>query len=281
MRTVTRQSLRVQGWAAIVLVGLLGGCSTIENVVGPIGNMGDIFKQGPASDDPNNPNPNPNATTQINADEDCPGAMIRQGASAWAQNDGQGPTNVRYQASITQIARECAILGSTMTIKIGVEGRVVVGPKGGAGSVTIPMRIAVVQEGPQPRPVVSKFYAVQVSVPQGSTQVPFTHVDDDLTFPLPADKNLEKYVIYVGFDPQGAPPPAKAKAKAKPKPKATPKAAPKAKAPASDQPQSFTPQQQNTQQPTFQPPPANQQQPTFQPPPANQQQPTFQPPPKL
>jgi hypothetical protein len=273
MRKVSGQSLHMQRWAAFVLVGLLAGCSTIENVVGPIGNMGglgDVFKQGPATD-PNNPNPT--QTTGVNADEDCPAAQVRQGASAWAQNDGAGPTNVRYQASITQIARECAVLGSTMTIKVGVEGRVVVGPKGGAGTASIPVRIAIVQEGPQPRPVVSKFYSVQVNVPQGSTQVPFTHVDDDLTFPIPADKNLEKYVIYVGFDPQGAPP---AKAKAKPKPK--PKPAPKKQAPAQQQPQGFQPQSQ--QQPQgFQPPSSQQQQPTFQPPP-QQEQPTFQPPPK-
>jgi hypothetical protein len=277
MRKVYGQSLHKQGWAAVVLVGLLAGCSTIENVVGPIGNMGglgDVFKQGPAPTDPDNPNANP--TAQVNADEDCPGAQIRQGASAWAQNDGAGPTNVRYQASITQIARECAVLGSTMTIKVGVEGRLVVGPKGGAGTASIPVRIAIVQEGPQPRPIVSKFYSVQVNVPQGSTQVPFTHVDDDLTFPLPADKNLDKYVIYVGFDPHGAPP-----AKAKPKPKPKPKPAPKKQAPAQQQqqPQGFQPPS-NQQQPTFQPPPSNQQQPTFQPPPSNQQQPTFQPPPK-
>ena len=266
MRIVPGQSLRMQGWAAVVLVGLLGGCSTIENVVGPIGNvgLGDIFKQGPATDDPNNPKPN--QTTQVNADEDCPGALVRQGASAWAQNDGQGPANVRYQASVIQIARECAILGSTMTIKVGVEGRLVVGPKGGPGTVTVPIRIAVVQEGPQPRPVISKFYAVQVNVTQGATQVPFTHVDDDLTFPLPADKNLEKYVIYVGFDPQGAPPPAKAKAKPKPKPK--PKPAPKAQAPAQQTPpqQGFQPPSQQQPPPTFQPAPSSQQQPVFQPP---------------
>jgi hypothetical protein len=264
MRKVIRQSLHVQGWAAFVLVGLLAGCSTIENVVGPIGNMNSIFSQ-PAAD-PNNPNPNP--TAQINADEDCPGATIRQGASAWAQNAGAGPTNVRYQASIAQIARECAILGSTMTIKVGVEGRVVVGPKGGPGNVTVPIRIALVQEGPQPRPIVSKFYAVQVTIPQGATQVPFTQVDDDLTFPLPADKNLEKYVIYVGFDPQGPIPATKTKAKPKPKPAPKKNAAPK--------------QQQNT--PAFQPPSSQQQQPTFQPPPQQQQAPsnvpTFEPPPR-
>lgn len=258
MRNLSRQSLHMQGWAAIVLVAVLAGCSTIENTIGPMGN---IFQSGPA--DPENPTP------QVNADEDCPSGTIRQGAAAWAQTAGTGPTNIRYQASIVQIARECAILGSTMTIKVGVEGRLLVGPKGGPGNVTVPIRIALVQEGPQPRPIVSKFYAVQVTVPQGATQVPFTQVDDDLTFPLPADKNLEKYVIYVGFDPQGALPPAKTKAK--PKPKAAPKKQTKQ-----------TPSQQ--QQPSFQAPPQQQQQPTFQPPPQQQQAPsnvpTFEPPPR-
>jgi hypothetical protein len=264
MRNVSRHSLHMQGWAAVVLVGLLAGCSTIENVVGPIGNMGglgDMFKSNQQS----NPE-NPNQTPQVNADEDCPGATIRQGAGAWVQNDGAGPTNVRYQANITQIARECAVLGSTMTIKVGVEGRLVVGPKGAPGNVTVPIRIALVAEGPQPRPIISKFYAVQVNVTPGATQVPFTHVDDDLTFPLPADKNLEKYVIYVGFDPQGALPPAKAKAKPQAKPKPKPKPAPKAQAPSQDQPQGFQPPASNQQQPTFQPPPSNQQPPVFQPP---------------
>ena len=267
MRKESRQSLPAQGWAAVVLVAALAGCSTIENVMGPIGNMGNIFSSSSnQNQDPNNPNPNANPS--VSADDDCPGATIRQGAGAWAQNAGQGPTNVRYQANITQIARECALLGDTMTIKVGVEGRVLVGPKGGPGNVTVPLRIALVQEGPQPRPIISKFYAVNVNVAQGATQQSFTQVDDDLTFPLPADKNLERYVIYVGFDPQGAAP---AKAKAKPKPKPAPKK------------QQVKQQQQTppSSQPTFEAPPSQQQQPTFQPPSQQQQRttPTFEPPP--
>jgi hypothetical protein len=225
--------------------------------------VGNIFSSNPdQKQDPNNPN----ATPSVSADEDCPGATIRQGAGAWAQNAGQGATNVRYQANIVQIARECALLGDTMTIKVGVEGRVLVGPKGGPGNVTVPLRIALVQEGPQPRPIISKFYAVNVNVAPGSTQQSFTQVDDDLTFPLPADKNLERYIIYVGFDPQGPVPAAKTKAKAKPKP--APKKQVKQKTPPSNQP-------------TFESPPQQQQQPTFQPPSQQQQRttPTFDPPP--
>ena len=264
MRKKSRQGLPGQGWAAVVLVAALAGCSTIENVVGPMGN---IFSSSPTQ---NPDNPNPNANPSVSAEDDCPGATIRQGAGAWAQNAGQGPSNIRYQANIVQIARECAVLGDTMTIKVGVEGRVLVGPKGGAGNVTVPLRIALVQDGPQPRPIISKFYAVNVNVAQGASQQSFTQVDDDLTFPLPADKNLERYIIYVGFDPQGAVPPSKTKTKAT-KPKPAPKKQVKQQQ-----------QQPPSNQPTFDPAPQQQQQPTFQPPPTQQQQqraPTFEPPP--
>lgn len=257
MRKQSRRSLRAQGWAAALLVAALGGCSTVENVMGPIGN---VFSNPAPAAGPNANNPT--AATTISADENCPGATIRSGAAAWAVTSGPGPTNVRYQASISQIARECALLGDTMTVKVGIEGRLLVGPQGGPGNVNVPIRIALVQEGPQPRPIVSKFYSVPVSVAPGATQVAFTQVDDDLTFPLPADRNIENYIIYVGFDPRGATPPAKAKKKSAPRPKkaAAPKSAPAASPPPSSQP-TFQPpsaQPQQRQLPQFEPPPRTQ-----------------------
>ena len=59
----------------------------------------------------------------------------------------------RYQVTIAQTARECAALGGVMTMKVGVQGRVLLGPAGGPGQVDIPLRMAVVQEGPQPKTV--------------------------------------------------------------------------------------------------------------------------------
>jgi hypothetical protein len=140
-----------------------------------------------------------------------------------------------------------------MTMRVGIEGRILVGPKGGPGTVNVPLRIALVQEGPQPKPIWSKFYSVPVTVPQGASQTVFSQVEDDLTFALPPGKNLDNYIIYVGFDPKGAVAPrpeAKAKAKAAPKQStaAKPKAAPKpAKSTAPKQPQ----------QPQFDPPPGS------------------------
>jgi hypothetical protein len=108
----------------------------------------------------------------------------------------------RYQASLGQMARECAALGGMITMKVGVEGRVLVGPVGGPGQIDIPLRMAVVQEGPAPKTVVSKFYKLAVSIPPGQTGVPFVHVEQDLSFPMPRGADLDNYVVYVGFDPQ-------------------------------------------------------------------------------
>jgi hypothetical protein len=55
-----------------------------------------------------------------------------------------------------------------------------------------------------------------VTVSPGESNIAFTHVEEDMSFPMPPGNELDAYVIYVGFDPEGAPPPPKRKA-AKPK----------------------------------------------------------------
>ena len=94
-----------------------------------------------------------------------------------------------------------------------------VGPAGGPGQVDVPLRYAVVKEGPEPKTVVSKFSRIQVAIPEGRSNVLFTHVDNDIAFPMPPGFDIESYVVYVGFDPIGEKPPAKkpaAKPAAKP-----------------------------------------------------------------
>ncbi|MEA2877883.1 MAG: hypothetical protein QOF14_3079 [Hyphomicrobiales bacterium] len=138
------------------------------------------------------------------AEVDCPGVDVRQGASTLAitaPGAEGGPLTTRYQVSIAQTARECAALGGVMTMKVGVQGRVLLGPSGGPGQVDIPLRMAVVQEGPAPKTVVTRFYKLAVAVGPGQVSVPFTHVEQDLTFPMPRAADFDAYVVYVGFDP--------------------------------------------------------------------------------
>jgi hypothetical protein len=151
------------------------------------------------------PPANSNSPTGPAAEIECPGVSVRQGASTLAITEPgveAGPMTTRYQVSIGQTARECAALGGVMTMKVGVEGRVLLGPVGGPGQIDIPLRMAVVQEGTTPKTVLSKFYKFAVAIPPGQTNVPFVHVEQDLTFPTPRGIDLDSYVVYVGFDPQ-------------------------------------------------------------------------------
>jgi hypothetical protein len=222
------------GLALLVAGVSIAGCASLESVTSPIGGF---FRSSPS---PSTPTPASEA--------ECPQVTVRTGAATWQVPAGAAPTAVRYQASLGQLARECAILGDTMTIKVGVEGRVLVGPRGGPGSVEVPLRIALVQEGTQPRSIWTKFYPIPVSVTPGTTQAVFAQVEDDLTFQLPINRgDLQSYIVYVGFDPQAAADALRQKQKrppgAKPKPKPKPKAAEPA-APPPQQPGFAAPQQQ-------------------------------------
>ena len=140
---------------------------------------------------------------------DCPGIDIRSGAASYAVGEHSGevsPTTLRYQAEITRSARECAALGGNMNVKVGIQGRVVLGPTGGPGQIEIPMRMAVVREGPGPRTLWTKLYRIPVTVSPGQTSVPFVQIEENMAFPMPSREDLAAIVIYVGFDPAAAAP---------------------------------------------------------------------------
>jgi hypothetical protein len=159
-------------------------------------------------------------------DVNCPAAEVRRGAATLSI----GPTgertamSMKYQASFVRVARECALVEGNMVMKVGVEGRVVLGPAGSPGPVSVPLRFAVVQETASGgmRPITTKFIKIPVDV--GATgNTPFVYVEEALSFPLPTPTTaLDDYIVYVGFDPVSA------EAQPKPAPKARPKAKPNA-----------------------------------------------------
>jgi hypothetical protein len=140
---------------------------------------------------------------------DCPPVDIRQGASTYSVNtaskDPSQSTALRYQGNFVQTARSCSRAGSALTIKLGVQGRIILGPGGGPGPVDVPIRFALVEEGIQPKTVWTRFYKVPVVIADGQPSVSFTHIEDDLTVPMPDKAKLDAYIIYIGFDPLGAP----------------------------------------------------------------------------
>jgi hypothetical protein len=157
----------------------------------------------------------------------CPFIDIREGASTLTI----GPTGdnaalgLKYQGSFVRAARQCSVANGQMVMKVGVEGRIIVGPAGGPGEVNIPLRIAVVEDTVSgPKPIVSKFIPVSVTVPPAAGFATFTHIEDALSFPMPSEADLENYTLYIGFDPIGAEEQDKLKGRAKVKPKRKPAA---------------------------------------------------------
>jgi hypothetical protein len=226
----TEQTVRrgASTFALLALALALGGCGSTSDLLksSPL----DLFSSSSKATRDAAPG---GGTGQISADDiDCPEIKVRTGAATLmiGSKPGEGEPNaldVRYQGSIIRTARECHINAGMMTMKVGIEGRVITGPAGGPGTVDVPLRIAVVQEGVAPKAVASKFGRETVVVNNAVDRVTFTHIDPDVTFPLPQPLGLiDYYVVYVGFDPLGdkpvKKPPVKRKPIAKKKPAARP-----------------------------------------------------------
>ncbi|WP_024516725.1 hypothetical protein [Bradyrhizobium sp. Tv2a-2] len=147
-------------------------------------------------------------------DINCPPVGIRAGASTFAVaapgKEAVG-NDVRYQATITKTARECIKNGGEITARIGIQGRVIVGPAGAPTSVEVPLRIAVVQGGVSEKVLATKAYRTNVEIGEQDS-VPFSLVVDDLVYPEPQGADGDKYIFYIGFDPQALAPEPKPKA---------------------------------------------------------------------
>ena len=210
--------------AAVTAVMLLAGCGSTGNYFS--GSALDLFSTSSKATTANAAAP---AGPEVDTDIECPPVKIRSGAASLSigmnpKEQEPSPLQVKYQGSIVRTARECHVANGVMTIKVGVEGRIITGPAGGPGSVDVPVRIVVVQEGVSPKTIVSNFGKETVTLTTEADRVNFVHVDGAISFPLPRPLGLiDSYIVYVGFDPASlGPPPRK-----KPEPKRRAKTAAK------------------------------------------------------
>jgi len=124
-------------------------------------------------------------------------------SDAASQNDS---SNVVYQAAITDATRDCAHANGTMTLNIGVAGKVVTGPLGKPGAITMPIRI-VVMRGTDV--LYSKLHQYKVQVADTSAATQFVFSDPNIVVPEP---EISNYQLFAGFDEgpaKAAPPPKK------------------------------------------------------------------------
>jgi hypothetical protein len=145
---------------------------------------------------------------QDTGDLTCPPVTVRAGASTYAiAAPGKQPVgnDLKFQASISKMARECSVNGGVITARIGIQGRVIAGPAGAPPSVQVPIRVAVVQGGVAEKTIATKAYQTTVTMTEGGSE-PFTLVAEDLTYPAPPGAVGDSYIFYIGFDPQSLKP---------------------------------------------------------------------------
>lgn len=136
----------------------------------------------------------------------CPDVVIQDGTAddrVYGSTADQSNANLRYQFSITDIARDCQISGERLVMKVGVAGKILLGPAGAPGSFTGPVRVAVVNNNDQ-SVALSKLYPVAVSIPGGQSEGAFSLVTEPFEVPYPHRKAQYDYTVRVGFDTAGA-----------------------------------------------------------------------------
>lgn len=133
-------------------------------------------------------------------DAPCPQVDILPEAAALRAYAGpQANANLRSQVAIANVARECVVAedGSSFLIKVGVELRALLGPRGAPGRFDAPLRI-VLRDNTQT--FAERRARASVAIPQGGTQASVVIVEEGMRVPAGVGGN---YLIEVGIEGGG------------------------------------------------------------------------------
>lgn len=191
-------------FAGTALVGFMlavAGCQSSDG--GGLLGVGGDTKQAAAK-------PETGKVTATSLRAYCPKVTLREGTSYFStygrggkkaadsgstdtdqQNDS---SNIIYQASITDVTRDCTHANGTMTLNVAVAGKVVSGPLGKPGAVTMPIRI-VVMRGTDV--LYSKLHQYKVQISDTSAATQFVFSDPAIAVPEPTTAN---YQVFAGYD---------------------------------------------------------------------------------
>jgi hypothetical protein len=111
----------------------------------------------------------------------CPEVIIADGGAAVRAQSGQDSGSLRHQISILNVARECTPTGNGgFRLKVGVEGRVLLGPAGGPGNYGATLTTLVTRGTTQ---IARRTARVGGTVGAGQGGTDFSHVEDGIVVP--------------------------------------------------------------------------------------------------
>jgi hypothetical protein len=136
-------------------------------------------------------------------DLDCPNIDVFEGG-ATSRVGGPANSDVRYQFDIADIARECDPQGNQFALKIGVAGRLLIGPAGSPGNYSTSLRVQVKRDIDN-KVLYDKSVRVAADT-AGADRTSFRMVLDPIVLPLTRARLDLDYSVYVGLGGGGAAP---------------------------------------------------------------------------
>ena len=131
---------------------------------------------------------------------ECPPIKVKPGGEAlyyYGKGRMGNPSDLQYQAVIDKQSRNCVVSNGLITVKMGVIGRLMLGPSGNQQSVDLPLRFAV-ERGDAP--LFSQLYQLPVAITPPAQASDFVKVVDNVQIPYVAGDDI---TIWVGFDATG------------------------------------------------------------------------------
>jgi hypothetical protein len=102
-----------------------------------------------------------------------------------------------HRGEITKLSRQCQIYGNQVTVKYGFAGRVLLGPKGKPGQVTMPISIKVADAD---RKVLANDKTSVSTVIPTENPVGYFSAVHEITFPITVGMRPEDYKVFVAFE---------------------------------------------------------------------------------
>jgi hypothetical protein len=131
---------------------------------------------------------------------ECPPIKVRPGAEAlyfYGKGKVGNPKDLQYQGVIDKQSRNCVVTNGLITVKMGVIGRLMLGPSGSQQSVDLPLRFVVTRGD---APLFSQLYQIPVAVTPPAQAADFVKVVENVQIPYVSGDDI---TIWVGFDSSG------------------------------------------------------------------------------
>ncbi|MBI4724102.1 MAG: hypothetical protein HY765_03655 [Rhodomicrobium sp.] len=143
---------------------------------------------------------NSDGPIEMAAANGCPQLQVEGGqryVTIYEGNRIGDSSAVIQRGEITKTARECQLLGGMVQVKYGVAGRVLLGPKGKPGTITLPVTMQILDKAKNK--VRAEPFTVSVTITRENPLSYFSLVRD-VTIPIKEGTLPQDYSISIAFE---------------------------------------------------------------------------------